>query len=89
MSTTIRISRRTKRELDKVLAALEREAERRLSYDEVIRILVSRSRILKRPELLAYFLAPEAGEEISEMVQSMLREERRRDLSVEQRRYGA
>ncbi len=88
LSTTIRVSRETKKELDKVLAILEKELEKRLDYDEVIRILIRRSRILKKPELLAQFLVVETDEEESKIIQDMLRRERRRDLEIERKRYS-
>ena len=42
LSTTIKVSRETKELLTKVLIKLESELGRRLSYDDVIKILVKR-----------------------------------------------
>ncbi len=89
LSTTIRISKGTKKLLDKMLIELENELGRRLSYDEAIKILIERAKTRKRPELLLELLEMKGSEELSEKAQKILREERRREIEIYKRRYGA
>ncbi|RLG84310.1 MAG: hypothetical protein DRO40_01810 [Thermoprotei archaeon] len=87
MSTTIRVSKRTKDLLTKVLIKLENELGRRLDYDEVIRILVERSGI-RNPELLLRLKEMSVSREIVEEAHKLL-EETRFEERVFERRYGS
>ncbi len=88
LSTTIRVSKRTKDLLTKVLIKLENELGRRLDYDEVIRILVERSGI-RNPELLLRLKEMSVSREIVEEAHKLLEEETRFEERVFERRYGS
>ncbi len=84
LSTTIRVSRKTKELLTRVMLKLEGELGRRLDYDDVIRILIERSGELK-PMLLQKLKEMSIPEELVSRAREMLREERRREEVFERR----
>ncbi|MEB3779091.1 MAG: hypothetical protein GSR85_02500 [Desulfurococcales archaeon] len=75
MSTTIRVSRRTKDLLTRVLIELENELGRRLDYDDVIRILIEKSKV-KKPELLLKLKEMGISEEIAREARKLLEKEK-------------
>jgi hypothetical protein len=87
LSTTIRVSKKTKDLLTKVMIRLENELGKRLDYDEVIRILIERS-MVRRPELLLRLKSMSVSEEISEKAHKLLSEERGIEEKSFERRYG-
>ena len=76
LSTTIRVSRRTKDLLTRVLIELENDLGRRLDYDDVIRILIEKSKV-KKPELLLKLNEMSVSEEIAREARKLLEEEKR------------
>ena len=75
--TTIRVTRETKRLLERVLVEVEARLGRRLDYDELLRMLAARARL--RPGLLLWLLEnPVEGHDTEEALH-VLREERKRD----------
>ena len=87
LSTTIRISKRTKELLTKVLIELENELGRRLDYDDVIKILIERSKA-RRPKLLLKLKEMSVSEEIVGEARRLLGEERGIEERSFERRYG-
>ncbi len=87
LSTTIRISRETKKLLTDIMIRLEAELGKRLDYDEVIRILINRYRA-KKPHLLMQLINMEVDREIVEKAHKLLREERVRERSIVEGRYS-
>ncbi len=75
LSTTIRVSRRTKDLLTRVLIELENELGRRLDYDDVIRILIEKSKV-KKPELLLKLKEMGISEEIAREARKLLEKEK-------------
>ena len=88
MSTTIKVSKKTKDLLTKVLIKLESELGRRLDYDEVIRILIDRVRI-RNPEYLRKLMRMSVPEEVVRKAHELLKEEARLEEGVFKRRYGS
>ncbi len=86
--STIRLSRETKELLTDVLIKLEGELGRRLSYDDVIRILIRRSRV-RNPELLLRLMEMRVSREIVEEAHRLLEEEAGFEEEVFRRRYRA
>jgi len=87
LSTTIRISEKTKNILTKVLIRLESELGRRLDYDEVIRILIERSGF-RKPELLLRLKEMRVPREVVVEARRILEEESKFEEEVFKRRYG-
>ncbi len=87
-TTTIRVSKKTKDLLTKILIKLESELGRRLDYDDVIRILIERSRA-RKPELLRTLKEMSVSTEIAERSHRMLEEESRFEEEVFKRRYSS
>lgn len=87
MSTTIKVSKKTKDLLTKVLIKLESELGRRLDYDEVIRILIDRVRN-RNPECLRKLMRMSVPEEVVRGAHELLREEGRLEEGGFKRRYG-
>jgi len=87
LSTTIRVSEKTKSMLTKVLIRLESELGRRLDYDEVIRILIERSGF-RRPELLLRLKEMRVPRRVVVEARRILEEESRFEEEVFKRRYG-
>lgn len=71
MSTTIKLSKKTKELLTDTLIRLENELGRRLSYDDAIRILIERSRG-RNPGLLLRLMDMEAPGELAEEARRLL-----------------
>ena len=88
LSITIRVSKKTKDLLTKVMIRLENELGRRLSYDDVIRILMERSRS-RRPELLLMLKEMNVSEEVVRKAHRLLEEERGFEEKTFERRYGS
>ena len=86
MSTTIRLSKETKEMLTDVLIRLEKELGRRLSYDEVIRILIRRSRA-RNPRLLLKLVSMSVPEEVVKEAHRLLEEEVWLEEEAFRRRY--
>ena len=86
LSTTIKLSKETKRLLTNVLIKLENELGRRLSYDEVIRILIRRSKI-RNPEPLLELMKMKVPKEIVRRAHELLEEEAELEEEVYRRRY--
>jgi hypothetical protein len=76
--TSIRVRRSTKEILKKIMAKIEEQEGRRLDYDELLRLLASRFAKRKPWLLLKLFENPADGYR-TELAQSMLREERKKD----------
>ena len=87
LSTTIRVSERTKKMLTKVLISLESELGRRLDFDEVIRILIERSGF-RKPELLLRLKEMSVPREVAEKAHEILEREAEFEEEVFERRYG-
>ncbi len=87
LSTTIRISKETKKLLTNIMIKLEAELGKRLDYDNVIRILINRYRT-KNPHLLMRLINMEVNGKIVEKVHKLLREERISERRIIKRRYG-
>jgi len=87
LSTTIRVSERTKKMLTKVLISLESELGRRLDFDEVIRILIERSGF-RKPELLLRLKEMSVPREVAEKAHEILEREVGFEEEVFERRYG-
>jgi len=87
LSTTIRISKETKKLLTNIMIKLEAELGKRLDYDDVIRILINRCRT-KNPHLLMRLINMEVSGEIVEKAHKLLREERISERRIIKRRYG-
>ena len=75
--TSIRIRKDTKKLLEKILIDFETQLERRLDYDELIRILALQAQT--KPRLLKLLLQNPVREHDTERAQHLLRSERRRD----------
>ena len=88
LSTTIRVSKKTKELLTKTMIKLENELGRRLDYDDVIRILIERSKT-RRPELLLKLKEMSVPSEVAEKARELLRKERRAGEKLVERRYSA
>jgi len=88
LSTTIKISKETKELLTRVLIKLEGELGRRLSYDDVIRILVKRSKV-RNPKFLLKLVEMEVPREIVRKAHELLEEEVKFEEEVFRRRYRA
>ncbi len=88
LSTTIRVSKKTKDLLTKVMIRLESELGRRLSYDDVIRILIERSKS-RRPELLLMLKEMGVSEEVVRKAHRLLEGERGFEEKTFERRYGS
>ena len=86
LSTTIKLSKDTKRLLTNVLIKLENELGRRLSYDEVIRILIRRSKI-RNPEPLLELMKMKVPKEMVKRAHELLEEEAELEEEVYRRRY--
>ena len=86
LSTTIKLSKETKRLLTHVLIKLENELGRRLSYDEVIRILIRRSKI-RNPEPLLELMKMKVPKEMVKRAHELLEEEAELEEEVYRRRY--
>jgi|GEM_PF-1578433 len=86
LSTTIKLSKATKELLTDVLIELESELRRRLSYDDVIRILIRRSRA-RNPKLLQKLIEMEVSKEVVERARRLLEEETELEEEVFRRRY--
>ena len=86
LSTTIKLSKATKELLTDVLIELESELRRRLSYDDVIRILIRRSRA-RNPKLLQKLIEMEVSKEVVERAHRLLEEETKLEEEVFRRRY--
>jgi len=86
--STIRLSRETKKLLTDVLIRLEDELGKRLSYDDVIRILIRRSKV-RNPRLLLMLMETEVSEEIVEKAHKLLEKETEIEEEVFRRRYRA
>lgn len=87
LSTTIRISKETKKLLTDVMIKLEAELGKRLDYDDVIRILINRCRT-KNPHLLMQLISMEVSREVVEKAHKLLREERISERSIIKGGYG-
>lgn len=88
MSTTIKLSRETKELLTDALIRLEGELGRRLSYDEVIRILIRRSGV-RSPRLLLRLAEMRAPRRVVEEAHRLLEGEAELEEEAFERRYGA
>lgn len=88
LSTTIKLSRGTKELLTDVLIRLESELGRRLSYDDVIRILIRRSGV-RNPRLLLKLVEMKVPREVVEEARELLGEEAKLEEEVFRRRYRA
>ncbi|RLE64149.1 MAG: hypothetical protein DRJ47_08360 [Thermoprotei archaeon] len=86
MSTTIKISRETKELLTDVLIRLEGELGRRLSYDDVIRILIKRSRV-RDSRLLLRLVEMKVSGKLVEKARKLLEEETALEEEMFRRRY--
>lgn len=88
MSTTIKLSKKTKELLTDVLIELEGELGRRLSYDDAIRILIRRSRA-RDPRPLLKLMEMKVPGETAEEAHRLLREEAKLEEEIFRRRYRA
>jgi len=86
LSTTIKLSKRTKELLTDVLIKLESELGRRLSYDEVIKILIERGKT-RNPRLLLKLAEMKVSRETVEEAHRLLEEETEFEEEVFRRRY--
>ncbi len=87
MATTIKVSKKTKRLLDSLLAELEAEHGRRMTYDEAIRALIERSRP-RNPALLRRLAGMAAEPGLAEEAHRLLEEEARLEEMKFERRYS-
>ena len=87
VSTTIRVSRKTKNLLTEVLIRLESELGRRLDYDDVIRILIERSGF-RNSNLLLKLKEMSVPEEIVKKAHEILERETKFEEEIFKRRYG-
>ncbi|MEM2790696.1 MAG: hypothetical protein QW075_02500, partial [Thermofilaceae archaeon] len=85
---TIKVSKETKELLTEVLVKLEEELGRRLTYDEVIRVLVRRSGV-RNPSLLLKLADMSVPEEVVVEARNLLEGEMELEMGVFERRYGS
>ena len=86
MFTTIRLSKGTKALLTDLLIELERELGRRLSYDDVIRILAARARA-RNPKLLQELVRMRVPGRLVEEARKLLEREAEYEEEAFRRRY--
>ncbi len=87
LSTTIKVSRETKNLLTRVLTKLEAELGRRLTYDDVIRILIEKSGF-RNPEFLLKLKGMGVPLSVVKEAHRILEEEVKLEEEAYERRYG-
>jgi len=87
LSTTVKLSKRTKELLTDVLIRLESELGRRLTYDDVIKILIRRSRI-RNPKSLLRLMEMKVSKKVVERAHKLLEEEAKFEEELFRRRYS-
>ncbi|MEM0459537.1 MAG: hypothetical protein QXZ31_06685 [Thermofilaceae archaeon] len=87
-STAIRVSKETKELVTEVLVKLEEELGMRLTYDEVIRVLVRRSGV-RNHSLLLKLADMSVPEEVVVEARNLLEGETELEMGVFERRYGS
>ncbi len=87
MSTIIKVSGKAKNLLTRVLARLEAELGRRLTYDDVIRILIEKSSF-RNPEFLLKLKGMSVPLSVVSEAHRILEEEVRLVEGAYERRYG-